>query len=96
MQRVSQSVDQVFGWLKVRANRHGDHLSTLLGGRYPPGPPLLSRPYISSVLYPSGERHDGPQAIAAASSCHVPVCQERDANPDVPTWNCPQLNRPVD
>ena len=34
MQRVSQSVDQVFGRLKVRANRHGDHLSTLLGGRY--------------------------------------------------------------
>ena len=53
-----------------------------------PVPPLLSRPYISSVLYPSGERHDGPQAIAAASSCHVPVCHERDSNPDVPTWNC--------
>ena len=42
MRRVSQSVDQVFGRLNVRANRHGDHLSTLLGGRYHPRSLLYS------------------------------------------------------
>ena len=78
-----QRVDQVFGRLIVRANRHGDHLSTLLGGRYhPPVPPLLSRPCSILQGRDMTVPKPLPQPAAVMSLCVMSGIRTRTYQPE--------------
>ena len=65
-QKVSQSDDKASGRNESsRRTQHDNLLSTLLtGNRQKPGPSLHSRTVTN---YRTGERHGGPQTIAAVA-----------------------------
>ena len=72
MQKLSQSEDQALGSLESSRQAQRDNLlSTFLGNRQNPGPPLLYRTVTS---YRIGERHGGPQIIAAAAAAMSLQC----------------------
>ena len=84
MQRVNQSVDQVFGRLKVRANRHGDHLlyspvrtfsSVLYQGRDMAVPKPLPRPAaVTSLCVRSEPGHTSLELPAIEQTSGLTAC----------------------
>ena len=92
LQKVSRSVDQALGRLKVWRTSVVISLRTLLGGNYPPVPPCPFPPVLPHSF--GGETWRSPSHCCSQQlSC--PYVSGAGFEPGVPTLECPQLNKPA-